>query len=80
MLLPHQRLSVADAREGAQLPAGVRRMLQSIEYARRKALEAREKASECIDNRTRAEWEKAAHMWEQLAAQYELLRGIGETT
>jgi len=54
-------------------------MLQRIEYARRQALEARKKASECIDNRTRAEWEKAADMWEQIVEQYELLRGIGET-
>lgn len=55
-------------------------MQQRIEYARRQALEARAKAGECIDTKARAEWIKAARMWEVLIEQYELLRRIGETT
>lgn len=53
-------------------------MLQRIEYARRQALDARERAAACIDNRSRSEWEKAAEMWERLAEQYVLLRDIAE--
>ena len=54
-------------------------MLQRIEYARRQALEARENAAACLDNRIREEWEKAAALWEMIAAQYELLRGFEES-
>lgn len=51
-------------------------MLQRIEYARREALKARNKAQECIDNRSRDAWEGAAQMWEQIVKQYELLLNI----
>jgi len=79
MLLPRRRRSAGHAARGRKTSGWEQSgMLQNIEYARRKALEAREKANECVDNRTRSEWEKAARMWEQLAEQYELLRGIGE--
>lgn len=47
--------------------------MQRIEYARRQSLDARQKAAECIDNRTRDEWLKAAEMWDALAVQYERL-------
>jgi len=51
-------------------------MLQRIEYARRQALNARERAAACMDNNARDEWETAARMWEELAEQYELLGDI----
>ena len=54
-------------------------MLQRIEYARREALKAREKARECIDNNSRDAWETAAGMWDQIVKQYELLLNITET-
>jgi hypothetical protein len=53
-------------------------MLQKIEYARRQILDAHEHAEACLDNRIRDEWLKAAGMWEQVAAQYELLLKISE--
>ena len=52
--------------------------MQRIEYARRQALGAYERASECIDTRMRNEWLKAADMWEELAAQYERLLKMSE--
>jgi len=54
-------------------------MQHRIEYARSQALQASEKATQCTDNRTRREWEKAAQMWRLIAEQYEFLRSIGET-
>jgi len=51
-------------------------VLQRIEYARREALTAREKAQECIDTLSRDAWEKAAQMWDQIIEQYELLMNI----
>lgn len=53
-------------------------MQQRIEYARRQAADARQKAIQCADERTRSEWEKAARMWEQIAGQCELLLTIDE--
>ena len=61
--------------------AGLRllgKMLQRIEYARRQALDARERAAACMDNRARSEWENAAQMWEDLADQYVLSTDIAE--
>lgn len=49
-----------------------------IDYARRQALEARDKAHHSLNNSARSEWEKAAQMWEQLIVQYELLRSMEE--
>ena len=44
--------------------------MQRIEYARRQALDAYERAAECVDNASRDEWLKAAGLWEALARQY----------
>ena len=54
--------------------------MQRIEYARRQALDAYERAAECIDNASRDEWLKAAGLWEALARQYELLLNVSEPT
>lgn len=53
--------------------------MQRIEYARRQALDAYARANECIDNRQRDEWIKAAVLWEAIARQYELLLGVMPT-
>jgi hypothetical protein len=55
-------------------------MQQRIEYAHRQALDAWEKARECSDNRIRAEWEKAAQMWEAIIEQYKLLTKLSEAS
>jgi hypothetical protein len=53
-------------------------MQQRIEYARRQAADARQKAIQCTDERMQSEWGKAARMWDEIAEQCELLRSIGE--
>ncbi|MGH6878695.1 MAG: hypothetical protein ACREHV_15140 [Rhizomicrobium sp.] len=52
--------------------------VQRIEYARRQALDAYARAAECIDNRARDEWLKAAAMWEEIGHQYELFAKMSE--
>jgi hypothetical protein len=54
-------------------------VLQKIEYARRQAVDAYARAAEAADSEGRAEWLKAASMWEQLIGQYERLLKILET-
>lgn len=54
-------------------------VFEKIEYARRQAVESYARATECLDIRVRDEWLKAAHIWEQLIEQYELLRRISGT-
>jgi len=50
--------------------------MERIVYARRQALDAYQRANECVDNRERDEWLKAAAMWEALARQYEVLLNL----
>jgi len=54
--------------------------MERIEYARRQALDAYERASECIDNRIRDEWLKTAALWETIACQYQKLLNVTEPT
>jgi hypothetical protein len=42
----------------------------SIELARRQALNAYERAAECIDNHLKEEWLRVARMWEELDRAY----------
>jgi hypothetical protein len=53
-------------------------MLTRIDYATQQAAEARRRATECTDARTREEWQRAAGMWDQLAKQYQLLLRMSE--
>ena len=50
--------------------------MERIVYARRQALDAYQRASECVDNHERDEWLKAATLWEALARQYEILLNV----
>jgi hypothetical protein len=45
-------------------------MEDRIGQAARRALEARERAQNCIDSAARAEWLKLAAFWEALAQEY----------
>lgn len=54
-------------------------MPERINYARRQAVDAYQRASEEMDNRLREEWLKAARLWEQIIEQYEwLLKSSGD--
>ncbi|HLY05145.1 MAG TPA: hypothetical protein VKR31_05305 [Rhizomicrobium sp.] len=50
--------------------------MERIVYARRQALDAYQRANECMDNHERDEWLKAATLWEALARQYEVLLNV----
>jgi hypothetical protein len=50
--------------------------MHSVEYAVRQALEARQKAAECIDNRSREEWLKVAGMWDELITEYQRIQPV----
>jgi len=48
-------------------------MEERIGQAARRALEARERAQNCMDSAARAEWLKLAAFWEALAKEYSAL-------
>ena len=53
-------------------------MQQKIEHAIRQALEARQQAELCMDNRVRGEWFKIAETWERIAREAEEIQRAQE--
>jgi len=54
-------------------------VMERIEYARRQALDAYERANACVDTASRDEWLKAAALWEAIGRQYELLLKVQQS-
>jgi len=52
--------------------------MERIEYARRQALDAYQRANECMDTRHRDEWLKTAALWEAIGRQYETLLKVDQ--